>query len=358
MAMYTLDRVAPVAPTITGSPTSPDRLTTPQWTFVVEDAIGGPVLDRRRRPGCPARRPSAPTCRAPPTASHTFAVRSVDAAGNVGATTTGAFVLDRTPPGAPVVTSGPAARQRRRHADLDVRRRRRRRGVVPRRRRAVGTVRRLVHRRPHGRRRRHPLPRGARRRRRRQRGPRPRSPPSSSIAWRPRPPPSPRSRCRPATTRAPSGRSPTSPARPRGARSTAPPPPCATAPSRPTLDADGVHELVVVVVGCRRQHERRGHEHLRARHGRARRARCSPRPAPPTATCTRSGASRWSPGAVAECSFDGGEAGGLRHRLHRRPRRPRGPPPASPSSPATRPGTSRSWSPAPTSSTRSHRRPP
>jgi hypothetical protein len=35
MAMYTLDRVAPVPPTIVLSPTTPDRVTTPQWPLLL-----------------------------------------------------------------------------------------------------------------------------------------------------------------------------------------------------------------------------------------------------------------------------------------------------------------------------------
>jgi large repetitive protein len=108
MATYTLDRVAPVPPTITGSPASPDRVTTPQWTFVVETGSAGECsIDGAAWMPCTTT--FSADLSSAPDGLHTFAVRSVDDAGNVGATATGAFVLDRTPPGAPVVTSGPAA---------------------------------------------------------------------------------------------------------------------------------------------------------------------------------------------------------------------------------------------------------
>ena len=355
MAMYTLDRVAPVAPTITGSPTSPDRITTPQWTFVVENGIGGRVLDRRlgvgalhddlqRRPVERRRRPPhllgpiRGRCRQ----------RRRDHDGRL-----------RARPHAAWRASGDLrARggQRRRHADLDVRRRRRRGGVVPRGRRAVGTVRRLVHRRPHRRRRRHPLPRGTRGRRGRQRGP---------------------------------GHGRHLRARSRGARGGhphhGPAVPRQRHEPRVVVHLRAGHHRVVLA------RRRRGHRVRRHRRGGADgRRRLPGRPwwswtrpatrASPPRTPTSSTPLRppchvltsprtpdrdmhpeWGievePGAVAECSFDGGgpvacgtvftvDLTGLD-----------GSPPASPSSLATRRGTSRSSSPAPTSSTRSHPRP-
>ena len=107
MAMYTLDRVAPVPPTIVLSPTTPDRVTTPQWTFVLEpDSAGECSIDGSSWAACTTT--FSADLSAAADGPHTFAVRSVDAAGNVGTPTTSGFVLDRTAPSMPVITGGPA----------------------------------------------------------------------------------------------------------------------------------------------------------------------------------------------------------------------------------------------------------
>lgn len=108
IATYTLDRQAPVAPTITGSPTSPDRFTTPRWTFSVEPLSAG-ECSINGGPWVACAVGFSADLSAAADGPHTFAVRSVDAAGNVGASTTSTFVLDRTPPGTPVLTGGPEA---------------------------------------------------------------------------------------------------------------------------------------------------------------------------------------------------------------------------------------------------------
>lgn len=106
VAVYTLDRLAPVAPMIMSSPTSPDRITTPQWTFVVEDLSAGEcAIDDS--PWVPCATSFSADLSSALDGPHTFAVHSVDAAGNVGAVATDTFVLDRTPPGVPLVTSAP-----------------------------------------------------------------------------------------------------------------------------------------------------------------------------------------------------------------------------------------------------------
>lgn len=111
VAMYTLDRLAPAPPTITGGPPSPSQLSTPQWTFTVEHQSAGECsIDGGA--WIPCTTTFSADLSGALDGAHTFRVRSADLAGNVGATATATYVLDRTPPGAPVISGGPPADSR------------------------------------------------------------------------------------------------------------------------------------------------------------------------------------------------------------------------------------------------------
>ena len=361
--MYTLDRVAPVAPTITASPTSPDRVHDAPVDLHRRGRLRRRVRHRRLRRGCRARRPSSPTCRRAADGPHTFAVRSVDGAGQRRrAPQPATFVLDRTPPGAPVrhrcarpptatttprrgpssSTTGAAAGCR-----IDDG--------------AVGAVRR----RP--------------------------SPPTSapaatastpsrcgpstrSATWaRRRSPPTSLDRVaaggrhlhrRPAVARqrpdARSGPSPTSPARTAwcsldGATAVV----VRRRARRPTLLADGTPR-------GRRGRRRRGRQHA-ARPTTSTYELDTVAPASPRLTAPRTPDRdvhpEWGievePGAVAECSFDDGERRRLRRRVHRRPRPASTAPTASSVFARDAAGQRvRAGRRAPTCSTRSRRRRP
>ena len=325
--MYTLDRVAPVPPTITSRPRP--RTGSPRPSGRSSSSPTRPVSARSTgRRGRRARRPSAPTCRPPPTGSTPSPYGpSTRPATSVRRRTSG-FVLDRTAPSMPVITGGPApfsdddTPSWTFTVDADADR------LVPRRRRPLDPVRRVAHRRPGRGVRRDPLARGEGDRRRRQRGARGRSPRSSSIARRPTPPPSPRVPLTPGNDPTPRVvRSPTSRARPRGARSTAATPIECDGTATLELLTDGVYEVVVVVVDAAGNTSDPDHQRVRARH-----ASHPPRPwSPPPRTPDRDVHPEWGievePGAVAECSLRRRRAGGLRRDLHRRPRRPRRHPP-------------------------------
>lgn len=105
-ATYILDRLAPQIPTIIDAPATPARLTTPRWSFTLEShSMGECSLDRMPWVTCTTSF-SADLSTADD-GPHSFAVRSTDAAGNVGDPATGEFVLDRTPPGLPTIIGGP-----------------------------------------------------------------------------------------------------------------------------------------------------------------------------------------------------------------------------------------------------------
>jgi predicted phage tail protein len=112
---FALDRVAPVAPAITGGPTGDSGDDTPTYTFTAE--AGAAIECRIERSGlvvsdwasCVAPRSYDLTLQ--PDATYTFSVRATDAAGNTGPESTRAYNLDRTAPAAPVITGGPAGDQ-------------------------------------------------------------------------------------------------------------------------------------------------------------------------------------------------------------------------------------------------------
>ena len=327
MAMYTLDRVAPVPPTIVLSPTTPDRVTTPQWTFVIEpDSAGECSIDGSSWVPCTTT--FSADLSAAADGLHTFAVRSVDAAGNVGAPTherlrarshrrracrsspaapppysdddtpTWSFTVDADATAWCRVDDGPwtpCAGSLTADPGRGVRRHPLARGAGDRRVGNEGPDGRLhVRARSPGARRRRPH-RGAAVTRQR---------PHARVV-----------------------RSPTSRAPSHGARSTA----------RPPVACDGTAHARAP--DRRRPRGRRGrrrrggeHEHPDHQHVRARHASRPPLPlVTPPRTPDRDVHPEWGievePGTVAECSFDGGDADGVRRDLHRRPRRPRRHPP-------------------------------
>jgi hypothetical protein len=111
---FTLDRVAPVAPSITVQP--PPRINddTPTWGFSGE--AGGTYECVLVHPD--NSETSAPNCTTPRTYNltgdvdglYTFKVRQTDVAGNTGVFATHSFTLDRVAPVAPTITSQPPPR--------------------------------------------------------------------------------------------------------------------------------------------------------------------------------------------------------------------------------------------------------
>ena len=108
---YALDRTAPVAPTITSSPTTPSNGTSPSWSFSEE--AGTSAECRIQRGGtvvsdwAPCASPKSYAIGGEVDGTYTFRVRSVDAAANTGPDATGTYVLDRAAPAAPSITGGP-----------------------------------------------------------------------------------------------------------------------------------------------------------------------------------------------------------------------------------------------------------
>ncbi len=110
---FTLDTLAPSAPTITAWPASPGDDESPSWAFTAE--AGATVecrLDRgndvvQTWAGCSGS--ESFDLSSEPDGTYTFSVRATDAAGNVGALATNDYVLDTTAPDAPDVTSAPGS---------------------------------------------------------------------------------------------------------------------------------------------------------------------------------------------------------------------------------------------------------
>ena len=111
---YTIDRVAPAVPVISGGPTGLTNDATPTWTIspVAGATLRCTVLDDNDDA---VVGPS--TCTSPYTANllglpdgtYTFSVVSTDALGNESAPDTATIELDTTAPQTPTVTSGPSA---------------------------------------------------------------------------------------------------------------------------------------------------------------------------------------------------------------------------------------------------------
>ena|GEM_PF-1461058 len=102
---WTVDTVAPLAPSITSAPNSPGNDNTPTFTFTGE---AGATYQCRLGTAPFVNCTSPHTTAALADGSYTFAVRAVDQAGNEGTPTTFNFTVDTIAPAAPVVTQ-PAA---------------------------------------------------------------------------------------------------------------------------------------------------------------------------------------------------------------------------------------------------------
>ncbi len=111
---YALDSQAPGAPSIDSGPASPGNDTSPTFTFSgeaggsfecrLEDGSGQPV------PGLDWAACSSPRSydlSGSPDGAYSFAVRQIDDAGSTGPAATRPYVLDTTPPPAPVFTTEP-----------------------------------------------------------------------------------------------------------------------------------------------------------------------------------------------------------------------------------------------------------
>ena len=102
---WKVDTVAPPAPSLTTKPSNPSNTANPSFAFTDSE----PSVTFRC--GLDGATPAA--CTTPKSysglaqGSHTFVVLAVDAAGNVGPTTTFTWVIDTIAPGAPTITQKP-----------------------------------------------------------------------------------------------------------------------------------------------------------------------------------------------------------------------------------------------------------
>ncbi|MFL6239023.1 MAG: Ig-like domain-containing protein [Actinomycetes bacterium] len=98
---YTLDTVAPLAPTIAASPLSPGNNRSPSWSFTVPE---GSALCQVSRGATvvvaftPCASPYIADLTTQPDGTYTLSVETLDAAGNVSVPATSNYVLDTTPP--------------------------------------------------------------------------------------------------------------------------------------------------------------------------------------------------------------------------------------------------------------------
>ncbi|MBJ7347809.1 MAG: hypothetical protein JHC87_04460, partial [Thermoleophilaceae bacterium] len=101
---WTIDRTPPGEPTIAAAPSDPTNETTAQFSFTGES--GGHFE-------CSRDGAAFAECQSPidydslSETSHTFSVRQIDDAQNVGSSATHVWTVDITPPGAPTITSSP-----------------------------------------------------------------------------------------------------------------------------------------------------------------------------------------------------------------------------------------------------------
>ncbi len=107
---YVLDRAAPAAPVLTSSPPPVGSATAATWAFAGEDGASFECHLTHDTAGEPAWAPCTSPQTFPidgPDGAYHFAVRAVDAAGNVGGAVDSVYTLDRTAPAAPVLTGAP-----------------------------------------------------------------------------------------------------------------------------------------------------------------------------------------------------------------------------------------------------------
>jgi hypothetical protein len=106
---YTLDRTPPAVPVFTATPASPGTATTPSWSFTTPAGAASLTCTLRRGTTVIA---GPTTCAgtfsknltSQGDGTYTLSVVAVDGAGNASSPATSAYVLDRTGPGAPVLT--------------------------------------------------------------------------------------------------------------------------------------------------------------------------------------------------------------------------------------------------------------
>ncbi|MFN2540016.1 MAG: hypothetical protein ABR549_17950 [Mycobacteriales bacterium] len=111
---YVLDTVAPAAPTgVRVGHFSPSNATAVSWTFTGDaDSTALCTLLSATAIVTPERACSSPVAvdlSQQPDGTYTLSVRSADVAGNIGPASSGSYVLDRTPPAAPVITKTPGS---------------------------------------------------------------------------------------------------------------------------------------------------------------------------------------------------------------------------------------------------------
>lgn len=107
-ATWNVDATGPSV-TITGSPTNPSNVKAPTFDFTGDDGLGSGVASFECQLDAPGFAPctSGASFGALLDGSHTFEVRAIDLAGNVGPTASGAWVVDTTAPVA-TITASPA----------------------------------------------------------------------------------------------------------------------------------------------------------------------------------------------------------------------------------------------------------
>ncbi len=110
---YTFDTAPDTSPSITSTPPPTSSDPSPTWAF---SGNATSTFECRLTRGATVVSPFS-SCSSPrtydlssdPDATYTFAVRSLDGAGNASSATTSDYTLDRTAPAAPTITSGPGA---------------------------------------------------------------------------------------------------------------------------------------------------------------------------------------------------------------------------------------------------------
>ncbi|MEA2705028.1 MAG: large repetitive protein, partial [Actinomycetota bacterium] len=110
---YTLDTVPPAAPRITNGPSGLTTTSSPAWTFTTDPATTSTCKLEQGRTVISAAKPCSGSTSYDLTGrvdgTYTFTVVSTDTAGNVGPSTVVNITVDRTAPGKPTITSGPAS---------------------------------------------------------------------------------------------------------------------------------------------------------------------------------------------------------------------------------------------------------
>jgi len=104
-SVFTIDTVAPPAPSITTTPANPSNQTVASFGFA--DPEGVVVYACRLDGGAYSACASPKTYSGITQGAHTFSVEAIDAAGNTSSRTTYSWVIDTTPPPTPTITQHP-----------------------------------------------------------------------------------------------------------------------------------------------------------------------------------------------------------------------------------------------------------